>query len=158
MTLENNTPDTGTDSDLVEHIGADLWLAFRAYERAMYLQVAERGFEDISLPDSDVLVFIGPNGAQLVEIARQRRVSKQAVHEQVHSLVKRGYLTLETDPKDRRARIVRHSQKGRALVEALKGIKSSLHIEVADALGDKRLAELKDMLDLIRNQLQKQQH
>lgn len=153
MTLENNASETGTQGDLTDHVGADLWLAFRAYERAMYLRVAERGFEDISLPDSDVLVFIGSNGAQLVEIARQRRVSKQAVHEQVHSLVKRGYLTLETDRNDRRARIVRHSHKGRALVEALKDIKSELNETVAAAFGAAEFADFKLALARIRGLL-----
>lgn len=153
MTLENKAAAAGDNSDLVDHIGADLWLSFRAYERAMFQRVSTMGYEDITLPDSDVLVFVGPQGAQLVEIARQRRVSKQAVHEQVHSLVKRGYLTLETDPNDRRARIVRHSEKGRALVEALKTVKSGLHNEVAAAFGDKRLAAFREMLELVRDRL-----
>lgn len=120
----------------------------------MYARVAKRGVEDISLPDSDVLVFIGAKGAQLVDIARRRRVSKQAVHEQVHSLVKRGYLTLATDPNDRRARIVRHSKKGRALVDALKTIKAELNETVVAAFGAGEFADFKADLEKITDLLE----
>ncbi len=138
----------------MNHIGADLWHAFRAYEHAMFTRVASNGFEDISQTDSDVLAYVGRRGTQLVTIARQRRVSKQSVHEQVHSLVNRGYLTLAPDPDDRRAKIVMHSDKGRRFVEAMKHVKQALHKEVETALGSTHLTQLEEALATIRNRFE----
>jgi DNA-binding MarR family transcriptional regulator len=148
----NDIPEpnaTVEENDLVDHIGADLWRAFRAFELAMFEEVAQSGFGDITVADSDVLVFVGPRGARLTDIAAQRRVSKQAAHEQIHSLVKRGYLVLDADPEDRRARIVRHTERGRALVAALRAVKQKLHNNVAAELGQDRLKALEDMLATI---------
>lgn len=139
-------PESADNAQLVDHIGTDLWRAFRTYEQAMFDRIAGNGFEDITLPDSDVLVHVGKKGIKLVEIARQRRVSKQSAHEQVHSLVKRGYLVLENDPQDRRARIVKHSKKGQALVTSLKQIKRDLHEEITSLIGPDQLSVLKAIL------------
>src|SRR6266496_522273 len=144
-------PPDAEEAALVDHIGADLWRAFRAYEKAMFERVAAKGFEDISLADSDVFVFVDSEGTPLNEIAKQRRVTKQSAHEQVHSLVKRGYLVMEQDPNDRRARIVRYTKKGNALVASLKSIKRGLHREVVEALGEKQTKKLRMMLAVVEN-------
>jgi DNA-binding MarR family transcriptional regulator len=117
----------------------------------MFERVNARGFRDVSLADSDVIVFISSEGAPLHEIAKLRGVTKQAVHEQIHGLVKRGYLIIEVDPEDRRARIVRYTNKGRALVESLKSIKRELHNEVANTLGEKQTMALRKTLRLVEN-------
>lgn len=143
-------PNPVSDPLRVDHIGVDIWQAYKAYEAAMFDAVAENGFADISVADSDVLVFVSLDGVQLVEIARQRRISKQAAHEQVHGLIRRGYLCLEDDPRDRRAKIVRHTGKGLDLVRALVDIKRALHDKVRTELGEDGLQSLTDMLSKIR--------
>jgi DNA-binding MarR family transcriptional regulator len=153
MTSELKTKPPRATAMLIEHIGADLWRAFRAYEKAMFERVAAEGFSDIAQADSDVLVFVGPEGASLTDIARQRRVSKQAVHEQVHGLVDRNYLTLETDPADRRVRRVRYTAKGEALVAALRRVKRQLHKEMTLALGFEAMADLRAHLAKLEQSL-----
>lgn len=138
---------------LIDHVGADLWRAFRAYEKAMFARVNASGFDDISLADSDILVLLEPEGIRLTELARRRQVTKQAAHEQVHSLVKRGYLALEADPDDRRARIVRYTRKGLSLTKALADIKRQLHRKVTDAIGADRLRALRETLAVVEEKL-----
>ena len=150
-TAKPSTPSK--ERHLVDHVGADLWRAFRAYEKAMFARVSESGFDDISLADSDILVLLEPEGIHLTELARRRRVTKQAAHEQVHSLVKRGYLALETDPDDRRARIVGYTRKGLNLTKALVDIKRQLHRKVADAIGADELRSLRQMLAVVEEKL-----
>ena len=138
---------------LVDHVGEDLWRAFRAYEKAMFARVNASGFDDISLADSDILVLLEPEGIRLTELARRRQVTKQAAHEQVHSLVKRGYLALETDPEDRRARIVCYTRKGLNLTRALADIKRQLNRKVTDAIGADRLRVLRETLAVVEEKL-----
>jgi DNA-binding MarR family transcriptional regulator len=133
----------------IDHIGADLWRAFRNYERAMFDRVAREGYEDISLADSDILVFVGAKGARPANIAIWRRVTKQSVNEQVHSLIKRGYLVMESDPDDKRAKIVRYTKKGIAMARALQKVKHTLNEEVLSFLGATKLDALSKMLGAI---------
>ena len=136
-------------TDRPDHVGADLWMAFKAYEAAMYDRVAQLEFEDITVADSDVLVQIGPEGQSMVTIASARGVSKQAIQGQVKSLVARGYVQVRPDPTDARAKRVTHTEKGRKLVAALADIKRDLHAEVEASLGADRLALLREMLSQV---------
>lgn len=129
-----------------DHIGVDLWRAFKAYEAAMFEQVAQLGFEDITVADSDVLVQIGEAGASMVQIASARGVSKQAIQGQVKSLALRGYVAVKPDPDDARARRVVHTQKGRELVAAFVDVKLKLHADVEAKLGTERTKNLRNML------------
>lgn len=153
--MENETDSanqnvTDDESHLVDHIGAEIWQAFRAYEKAMFSNIDRMGFEDISVADSAILVLIGPSGTRLVDIARQRQVSKQSAHEQVQSLIRRGYLTVIPDPSDKRAKIIKHSDKGLILVKALGEIKRQLNDQVAEQVGEKGMRTLKRLLKVVR--------
>lgn len=140
-------------SDLVDHIGVDLWFASLAYEQAMFERVAQNGFADISVADSEILVAIPADGARMTDVARARRVTKQAAQERIKSLIERGYLTAEPDPADKRARRLIPTERGRALRTALAGVKRALHAEVEDALGPQATAQLRQQLRDLRMRL-----
>ena len=137
------------DNTQVDHVGVDLWRAFRSYEQAMFERVAEGGFDDIVVSDSDVLIHIARSGTRLADIAKRMGFSKQAVHERVHSLIARGYLELIADPEDRRAKVVRLTVRGAQLADALAKIKRALHAEIAAALGERGMRTLRKHLAAI---------
>ena len=134
------------DEFLVNHIGADLWRTFRTYERAMFVRVAKLGFEDIAVADSDVLVHISTQGTRLSTIAKARGLTKQSVHERVHSLVERGYLEMFDDLDDKRAKVVCYTKKGLKFVRALKSVKQQMQNEIQLLLGPNQLHSLHRML------------
>ncbi|MEM9436128.1 MAG: MarR family winged helix-turn-helix transcriptional regulator [Pseudomonadota bacterium] len=138
---------------LIDHIGVDLWQTSRAYEAAMYAAITEAGFDDLTLADSDVLVFVGPNGTRASDIAKGRAITKQAVQEQIARLVKRGYLDVTPDPEDRRAKRVTLSAKGRAMAQAFVSIKEGLHAQIRETLGEDGLKNLKELLERSRQAL-----
>lgn len=133
----------------IDHVGVDLWRAFRSYELAMFERVAERGFDDIVVADSDVLIHIAIPGTRLADIAKRRGLSKQSVHERVHSLVARGYLHLVDDPEDRRSKIVRFTARGAKMIDALKDVKRGLHEEIQAVIGIRRMTVLRTSLGVI---------
>ncbi len=138
---------------LVDHVGVDLWRAFRAFEEAMFSALVEAGYADVTLADSDVLAFVGPDGTRSVELAKNRRISKQAAQEQVKRLVARGYLDLAPDPMDRRAKRVTLTKKGEALMRDLVAIKRGLHDSVGTEFGEAGFAELRVNLERVRRAL-----
>ena len=138
----------------VDHIGVPLWLATKAYERAMFDGVRALGFDDVTVADSDLLPYVEIGGTRLSRIAERRGTTKQAAHEAIHGLVRRGYLLLEPDPKDRRAKRVRHTAKGVALLRALQQVKRALHAGIADRIGAVELSRLEQTLHTLRRHLE----
>lgn len=133
----------------IDHVGVPLWRASMEFTRRMIESVQHRGFDDISIADSELLPFLDIEGTGLSEIAERKGVSRQAIHQSVHSLVKRGYLELVPDPEDARAKIARHADKGLRLVAAMQEIKSDMQHEALSALGQRKTAELTRMLDIL---------
>ena len=136
----------------VDHVGVDLWRAFRAYEERMFAGLRAAGY-DVTTADSDVLAFVGPDGTRAVDLARSRRITKQAAQEQVARLVRRGYLDVGPDPNDRRAKRVTLTPRGEALMRDFEGIKRALHAEVEEALGPDGLDALRETLGAVRARL-----
>lgn len=143
------------DADLraamaVDHVGVDLWRTSRAWEEAMFAAVVAAGYDDLTLADGDVLVFVGPNGARATKIARSRRITVQGAQDQVRRLVERGYVSVGPDPADRRARLIVLTARGEAMMRDFAAIKRDLHRAVVDALGAQETMRLRGTLERLR--------
>lgn len=133
----------------IDHVGVPLWQASTAFARHMIESVQAAGFDDVSVADSELLPYIDLEGVTLTEIAARKGVSRQAVHQSVHSLVKRGYIELVPHPSDARARIVRHTAKGLELVEKLQSVKTGMQSDVLNALGERRVKQISTTLETL---------
>ena len=131
---------------LFDHLGVDLWRALTAWEDEMYARAADRGFEDITVVDSEVLVFLPPAGLSISDLARRRGVSKQAMSQAVNSLARRGYLEMVRDPGDKRVLMVRYTRRGLGFVAALREVKTEMQAEAEAAFGSHKLALLSEDL------------
>ena len=66
----------------------------------------------------------------------------------MNELISLGYLTLESDPKDRRAKIIRYTEKGARLgLDAIAGLK---HVEtvLAERIGTGNVKMLREALSI----------
>lgn len=101
------------------------------------------------------LGLLPSEGARPSQLARGTNITKQAMGERLAEMAERGWIAIEPDPADGRARIVRRTPEGdrvRALTEqAIASVEASF----AEEVGDERyatflevLAELADELDL----------
>ena len=78
----------------------------------MYARLADEGFGDLRRAQAEVFRYIPPAGGRVTDIAEAAGVSKQAMAYTIESLIEMGYLTRESDPADRRAQIVRRTERG----------------------------------------------
>lgn len=86
------------------------------------------------------------DGIRPTELARLTDVSKQAVSQALAPLVEQGLVEYVDDPEDRRARMVRLTQRGgEAFVHALAALKE-LEEALAERVGAKKLAGLFEAL------------
>ena len=131
----------------IDHIGVPLWRASSAFTRRMIETVQAAGFPDITVSDSELLPYLDLEGVSLTDIAMCKGVSRQAVHQGIHSLQKRGYVELVPHPDDRRARVARHSRKGLRLVRELQTVKAQIQADALALMGERKLRDLTRDLD-----------
>ncbi|MCG8672208.1 MAG: MarR family transcriptional regulator [Pseudomonadales bacterium] len=86
-----------------------------------YLQ--SKGWPEITRAQSLVFVNIGEGIKRPSEIASKVGVTRQAIHQTINELVDAGFVRLEPDPKDRRAKVVQYTELGEKIgLEAIKGL------------------------------------
>lgn len=88
----------------------------------MVAEITERleaaGFTDVPPSYHPVFETIDPEGTRLTVLAARSGLTHQSIGEVVADLERRGYLERVADPSDGRARLIRLTDSGRALVTA----------------------------------------
>jgi DNA-binding MarR family transcriptional regulator len=89
----------------------------------------------------------GPDGRRPGEVAADVQISKQRVNDLLRELERLGYLLLERDRHDNRARIIRLTPRGRRLHQIAVGIHAQMEAEWSQAIGPRRYKQLRRALD-----------
>jgi DNA-binding MarR family transcriptional regulator len=96
-----------------------LRLAYEHGRNEMLTRVRASGHPDVTTAMIALFRFAGVHRRRPGEIAATARLSKQATNDMLRELERLGYLERHSDPTDGRARIIRLTQRGRALDEAV---------------------------------------
>jgi DNA-binding MarR family transcriptional regulator len=118
----------------------------RWFDRRLLEHLAERGWR-LSAPQSLVFAHLDPGGTRPAELARRLGTSRQAAHELVAGLQRAGVLDVVPDPGDRRGRLVVLTADGRRLARTAQEHLQQLERELAAALGDDAVADLRGVLE-----------
>jgi DNA-binding MarR family transcriptional regulator len=124
------------------------WMVRASNDRARAL-----GHKDLRPAHARLMVFLGWEGSRITDIARAQDVTKNAVGQLVTELEDLGYVERVPDPADGRAKIVRYTPKGRALIADAATIAERLDAKIEGIIGTRRLAELQSTLADICRQL-----
>src|SRR5689334_16302102 len=108
--------------------------------------VAAAGYDDIGAAHFNVLQHPTPDGLRPSEVAAGAQMTKQAANRLIRHLEHRGYLTLESDPEDQRARIIRLTDRGWALIRTIRDVVEEVEEEWTRRLGRRRFDSLRSML------------
>ena len=108
--------------------------------------VAAAGYDDVGPAHFNILQHPTPDGLRPSELAARGQMTKQAANRLIRHLEESGYLTLEPDPRDQRARIVRLTRRGRSLIATIRAIVEDVEDEWAARLGRRRFRELRELL------------
>lgn len=117
------------------------WMVRASNSRAHTL-----GHKNLRPAHARFMVFLGWEGSRITDIARAMDVTKNAVGQIVTELEGIGYVERVPDPADGRAKIVRYTDEGKALIADAAAIADQLNTEIANIIGTKRLGELRSML------------
>ncbi len=98
---------------------------------------------------SAVFAQIRPEGSRLTELAAGANMTPQSMGEIVDELEGLGYVRRHPDPRDRRAKLIRVTDRGRAVVDAGEAAVTGIEQDLVDLLGAEGTAELRRLLTTI---------
>src|SRR5438046_2348931 len=104
----------------------------------MLQAVASAGYDDIAPAHFNILQHPTPDGLRPSEVAARAQMTKQAANRLIRHLERRGYLRLEPDPNDQRARIIRLTDRGWSLIRTIREVVEEVEAEWAQRLGRRR--------------------
>jgi len=114
--------------------------------RASNSHAHDLGHYNLRPAHARLMVFLGWEGSRITDIARAQDVTKNAVGQLVSELEELGYVERVPDPADGRAKIVRYTDQGVALIGDAARIAERLNTEIENIIGPRRLGELRATL------------
>jgi DNA-binding MarR family transcriptional regulator len=94
-----------------------------------------------------------PGGSRLTDLAERAQVTKQSMGELVDYLERHGYLERITDPEDRRAKLIRMTERGWAVHETADRVAEALQADWGRRFGEERMRTLLDLLRALSDEL-----
>ncbi|GAB7189704.1 hypothetical protein NUM3379_04100 [Kineococcus sp. NUM-3379] len=125
-------------------------LPARAMEARVLAALAAAGFDDLTAAQGRVFARIDPEGTRLTGLAERALVTKQTAGFLVDQLERAGYVERVPDPADRRARLVRIAERGRAAVDVARATEAQVEAEWSRFLGAEDVAALRRGLTRLR--------
>lgn len=132
--------------DRGENVGRLLLRAQRAFDDELNARLREGGYGDVRPAHSAVFAHVDAEGTRSSELAERAGMTKQSMGELVSDLEKKGYVERLEDTVDRRAKVVRLTDKGRRHVRDALAIIGQIEKGYERRLGAKRLRELRAVL------------
>ncbi|WP_330250099.1 MarR family transcriptional regulator [Nocardia sp. NBC_00565] len=132
------------------NVGLLMFIAHRSMEDRIFADLAEAGYNDVTIAQARLAARIGPDGTRLTDLAQQAQVTKQTAGFLVDQLERTGYVERVPDPSDGRARLVKLSERGEKIAAYSNTIAERIQTEWATHLGAQRMRQLRDALNRLR--------
>ena len=105
---------------------------------------------DISMPEAEVLWFIGPDGsATMKAIAEHLKITPPSVTSMVRALEQKGIVERKADPADRRTVSIVLSKTAKELHSAIKKKKDGVLKKMVSRLTEKEKKELERLITIL---------
>lgn len=134
-------------------LGGLLRLVEETTRSRVYARMADAGFPDIRPAHSSLLRNLAEDGSRVSELAERAQMTKQSMGYLADSLAAAGYVTLEPDPTDRRAKRVRLTKKGKAASDAMVALSAATERELGALIGQAEMARLRRSLERLAARL-----
>ena len=116
------------------------------YRRRILDHCRDHGHPKIRGSHSSLLAHIGIMPINLTCLAERSAITQQAVGKLVRELERMGYVECKTDDRDKRAKLIKLSPRGLALLNDLEEIIEEVRSEYRSVLGDDALEAFEEQL------------
>jgi DNA-binding MarR family transcriptional regulator len=127
-------------------IGALLRIPHDAILRRIIRAVNQAGFDDVRVPHFPVFAYPGPDGVRPSALTARTGMTKQALNQLLNSLESAGYLRREDAANGSSGRVIRLTERGRALGAEIVKAAAEVEADYRRELGPERLDQLKELL------------
>ncbi|MBW8297662.1 MarR family winged helix-turn-helix transcriptional regulator [Sphingopyxis sp.] len=124
-----------------------LFQRFCWLDEGLQARLHERGWPDVSRPQSMIMTNIVSGIVRPSDIARNVGISRQAIHSTINQMAKLGIVELAPDPDDRRHMIVSLTDTGARMRRDAQRAMDALADQLADRLGRDRFNALLETLE-----------
>lgn len=138
------------DDKYPDHIGWLLWRAAQDWNLEFIDQMQKAGHDWFTAARSGLMGSIAPKGTKQGLLVDRLGISKQAVQQLIDGLEEDGILERIADPDDKRGRIIRLTEKGRAAMKDANRIKLEIEAGYRACIGDAEFARLSELLGKLR--------
>jgi DNA-binding MarR family transcriptional regulator len=138
------------DHKFPDHIGWLLWRASQDWTLDFVARMQGAGHLWFTTARSALVGQIAPRGTKQALLVDRLGTTKQAVQQLIDGLEAEGIVERIADPDDRRGRIVRLSETGRAAMLDADRIKLAIEAEYRSAMAEGELEQLADLLGKLR--------
>ena len=143
MTVEQSTPqDTGGRSilnRLLLEFGED-------YQRRIIAGVHRAGHTLIRPAHCSVFANLGLGAVRVTELAERAHVTQQAMGKMLKELERIGYVVRDIDGSDRRAKKIKPTERGNALMKDIKAVTREAWLYYVARIDENTLIELEQQL------------
>lgn len=127
-------------------IGALLRIPREAATRRVLAELAAAGYGDVRAAHFTVFQHLPPEGMRQTVLAEAALLTKQSIGYLVDDLERGGYVERVPDPADRRAKLVRLTERGRTVERVVREIIGQMEAEWAARMGTEEYAQLSRLL------------
>jgi DNA-binding MarR family transcriptional regulator len=110
-------------------------------------ELAASGHPDVRFAHGSVFQFLDDDGTRVGVLAERAHVSKQAMAQLVAHLEEHGYVERVPDPDDRRAKLVRSTERGREVFAIARAGMAAVDVRLRRRLGDAKVEQLRTLLE-----------
>lgn len=121
-------------------------MAWEMLQAELYAGLQAAGFDDLRDVHKPLLRYPPIDGMRPSQLATHLRLSKQATNDLLRDIEQYGYVVLEVDPTDRRARIIRYTDRGWRLFDTGSALSRAVGDRWAGIIGQDRFQELQTAL------------
>lgn len=125
-----------------DYLIVPLLAGFEWFDESLQMSLREAGWPHLTRPESMVMMHVQMDMVRPADIARSLRLTRQAVHSTINSLVERGVFEMADDPTDGRIRIVQLTPMGNAMRQDARKIVEHLTKELSRRIGARRVKAL----------------
>jgi len=130
-------------------LGILLGVAYQEFVRELHAAHAAAGFTDLGRSDGFVFRSLAEQPMTVSELAAHLEITKQGAGQIIDDMERRGYVEREPDPADRRARLVRLSERGRQALANARRFHRDYERRLARTHGSDAVETLRKMLEAI---------
>ena len=132
------------------NVGVLMFVAARSLEERAYDALVAAGAADVTPTQARLMAQIDPDGTRVVTLVARARITKQSVAFLVDQLERAGYVVRVADPHDGRAKLVRLTQRARAVGDAADAEVARALGEWEEHLGPTRMRQLEETMVMLR--------